>query len=68
MKELFEKIEAYIYVYGEATGIAFILSPFGWDMIKRLLFGFYEPVWYSPAIASVGIGLILLIWSKHTKQ
>ena len=68
MRNLIEKINAYIYVYGEGYGIAMILCLYFWDALKRILWGFYEPVWYAPALIVNGIGVALIIWSKHLKK
>ena len=67
MKNLIEKLNAYIYVYGEGYGITMILALFGWDALKRIVWGFYEPVWGIGGQAIVALGVGLIIMSKHLK-
>ena len=69
MKHLIEKLNAYIYVYGEGYGIAMILTLYFWDAFTKVFLGnMNEPFWGVKAMAINALGISLVIWSKHLKK
>jgi hypothetical protein len=69
LKEIWRHIDAHLYVYGEGWGIAIILMLYFYDAFKYMFLGDTN-LWYWGIKAKwiVGIGVGLIIWSKHLKK
>lgn len=69
MKKIKDTINAYVYVFGEGWGIGSILLLYFYDAFKHIFLGDTNlSYWGIKAKIIVGIGLSLIIWSKHLKK